>query len=176
MSAPLRIPVVSIIPGIGESIRQQLSTGSGAAQELFQSSKLQIIDLPLPRLAAQVDPAASNDDPAESQAPGWDLSPDQIEMLEDAETVFMDAHLAAPLLLASKQNLPLDLHHLLKKVKWVQGTYAGVDMYMQYADKQNPPQFTVTRAGGIMPSALAQFVFGCVTPVPSPWLRLGYLT
>lgn len=161
MSSTLRIPVVSIIPGIGDAIRQQLaSSGSGPARELFQASKLQVVDVPLPMLAAQVDPAAATDEESSVQSPSWKLSTDQEQMLEDAEIVFMDAHLAAPLLLAGKQNLPLELHHLLKKVQWVQGTYAGVDVYMQYADKQDQPSFTVTRAGGIMPTALAQFVFG----------------
>jgi hypothetical protein len=164
MSPSLRIPVVSIIPGIGAAIRQQLAAaGTGQARELFQAGELQVVDVPLPQLAAQVDPAAAAaaaDEDAVAPAPTWELSPDQQQMLEDAEIIFMDAHLAAPLLFAGKQNLPLELHHLLKKVKWVQGTYAGVDVYMQHVDKQNLPSFTVTRAGGIMPTALAQFVFG----------------
>lgn len=163
MSPSLRIPVVSIIPGIGAAIRQQLAApGPGQARERFQAGELQVVDVPLPQLAAQVDPAAAatTDEDADVPAPAWELSPDQQQMLEDAEIVFMDAHLAAPLLFAGKQNLPLELHHLLKKVKWVQGTYAGVDMYMQHVDKQNLPSLTVTRAGGIMPTALAQFVFG----------------
>ena len=44
----------------------------------------------------------------------------------------------------------------------MQGTYAGVDSYLQYPSSPAHVGFTVSRAGGIMPSALAQFVFGYV--------------
>jgi len=167
-TAKLQIPVVSIIPGIGEAVRQQLasSTAASPAAELFRSSELEIIDLPLPVVCP---PNASNNHQpkdaigkAAPTTPQWKLDPVQQQILEDAEVLFMDAHLAAPLLLAPKANLPFELQHLLKKVQWVQGTYAGVDSYHQFPEAPADPGFMVSRAGGIMPTALAQFVFGYV--------------
>ncbi|GMF65515.1 unnamed protein product [Phytophthora lilii] len=164
----IRIPVVSIIPGIGDPVRQQLatSTTSSLAAKLYQASELEIVDLPLPVV---IPPNASNNHQpkgaigkAAPTTPEWKLDPTQQQILEDAEVLFMDAHLAAPLLLAPKTNLPLELQHLLKNVQWVQGTYAGVDSYHQFPDAPADPGFTVSRAGGIMPTALAQFVFGYV--------------
>ncbi|KAG6946418.1 hypothetical protein JG688_00016056 [Phytophthora aleatoria] len=167
-SSKLQIPVVSIIPGIGEAVRLQLAstTASSPAAELYKSNKLEIVDLPLPVVCP---PNASNNhqpkgaiDQAAPTTPTWNLDPKQQLILENAEVLFIDAHLAAPLLLAPKTNLPFDLQHLLKKVQWVQGTYAGVDSYHQFPEAPADPGFTVSRAGGIMPTALAQFVFGYV--------------
>ncbi|KAG3055772.1 hypothetical protein PC122_g21618, partial [Phytophthora cactorum] len=167
-SSKLQIPVVSIIPGIGEAVRLQLAstTASSPAAELYKSNKLEIVDLPLPVVCP---PSSSNNhqpkgaiDQAAPTTPTWNLDPKQQLILENAEVLFIDAHLAAPLLLAPKTNLPFDLQHLLKKVQWVQGTYAGVDSYHQFPETPADPGFTVSRAGGIMPTALAQFVFGYV--------------
>ncbi|KAL4175452.1 hypothetical protein KRP22_000507 [Phytophthora ramorum] len=162
-NSKIQIPVVSIIPGIGDAVRQHLSssTSSSRAAELYQASKLAIVDLPLPVVCP---PNASNNPTgrAAPTTPEWKLDPQQQQILEDAEVLFMDAHMAAPLLLAPKTNLPFELQHLLKKVQWVQGTYAGVDSYHQFPEAPADPGFTVSRAGGIMPTALAQFVFGYV--------------
>ncbi|GMF65516.1 unnamed protein product [Phytophthora lilii] len=48
----IRIPVVSIIPGIGDAVRQQLatSTTSSLAAKLYQASEREIVDLPVPYL------------------------------------------------------------------------------------------------------------------------------
>ncbi|KAG6576276.1 Glyoxylate/hydroxypyruvate reductase A [Phytophthora cinnamomi] len=171
-SSKLQIPVVSIIPGIGDAVRQQLSAPTAAstpAGKLFQSSQLEIVDLPVPVVRP---PNASNNHQPKGAVgapapttPEWKLDPKQQLILEDAEVLFMDAHTAAPLLLAPKTNLPFDLQHLLKKVQWVQGTYAGVDSYHQFPEAPADPGFTVSRAGGIMPTALAQFVFGYVIAI-----------
>ncbi|RLN50070.1 hypothetical protein BBJ29_000920 [Phytophthora kernoviae] len=168
MTQKLQIPVVSIIPGIGEAVRQQLASTAApcSASKLYQSSKLEIVDLPVPVVCPpnasnnhQPQDAIGKDEPT---TPSWKLDPIQQQILEDAEVLFIDAHLAAPLLLDPKRNLPFEMQHLLKKVKWVQGTYAGVDSYHQFPEAPADPGFTVTRAGGIMPTALAQFVFGWV--------------
>lgn len=171
-NSKIQIPVVSIIPGIGVAVRQQLSSPAAAsspAGKLFQSSQLEIVDLPLPVVCP---PNASNNHQPKGAVgapapttPEWKLDPKQQQILEDAEVLFMDAHMAAPLLLAPKTNLPFELQHLLKKVQWVQGTYAGVDSYHQFPEAPADPGFTVTRAGGIMPTALAQFVFGYVIAI-----------
>ncbi|KAE8974666.1 hypothetical protein PR003_g20475 [Phytophthora rubi] len=171
-NSKIQIPVVSIIPGIGDAVRQQLSSpaaASSTAGKLFQSSQLEIVDLPLPVVCP---PNASNNHQPKGAVgapapttPEWKLDPKQQQILEDAEVLFMDAHMAAPLLLAPKTNLPFELQHLLKKVQWVQGTYAGVDSYHQFPEAPADPGFTVTRAGGIMPTALAQFVFGYVIAI-----------
>ncbi|RMX67712.1 hypothetical protein DD238_001473 [Peronospora effusa] len=173
----LQIPVVSIIPGIGEAVRKQLSspTASSLASKLYQSSKLEILDFPLPvidplnvskkqSLEELVDIASSSSS-SSSLPPKWKLDLMQQQILQDAEILLMDAHLAAPLLLAPKTNLPIELQHLLKKVQWVQGTYAGVESYHQYRDAPADPGFTVSRAGGIMPKAVTQFVFGYVIAI-----------
>ncbi|POM59497.1 Glyoxylate/hydroxypyruvate reductase A [Phytophthora palmivora] len=170
-SNKIQIPVVSIIPGIGDAVRQQLSssTATSPAAKLYQSNKLEIIDLPVPVVFP---PSASNNyqpkgaiSKAAPTTPEWDLDPKQQQILEEAEILFMDAHLAAPLLLAPKMNLQFELQHLLKKAKWVQGTYAGVDAYHQFPEAPADPGFTVSRAGGIMPTALTQFVFGYVIAI-----------
>uniref|UniRef100_M4BJD6 D-isomer specific 2-hydroxyacid dehydrogenase NAD-binding domain-containing protein n=1 Tax=Hyaloperonospora arabidopsidis (strain Emoy2) TaxID=559515 RepID=M4BJD6_HYAAE len=164
----IQIPVVSIIPGIGQAVREQLSssTDSSVAAQLYQSSKLEIVDLPMPVIRPpdtrnKHQPKGSIGNGA-SKTTQWALDPDQQQVLYDAEVILMDAHVAAPLLLAPETNLPSALQHLLKKVQWVQGTYAGVDSYLQYPSSPAHVGFTVSRAGGIMPSALAQFVFGYV--------------
>ncbi|EEY64657.1 glyoxylate/hydroxypyruvate reductase A, putative [Phytophthora infestans T30-4] len=170
-TSKLQIPVVSIIPGIGEAVRQQLasSTASSPAAEMYKSNQLEIVELPLPVVCP---PSASNNHQpkgvtvqAVATAPLWNLDHKQQLILEQAEVLLIDAHLAAPLLLAPKSNLPFDLQHLLKKVRWVQGTYAGVDSYHQFPEAPPDPGFTVSRAGGIMPTALAQFVFGYVIAI-----------
>ncbi|KAG7397555.1 hypothetical protein PHYBOEH_000558 [Phytophthora boehmeriae] len=168
MTKTFQIPVVSIIPGIGEAVRQQLTSpaASSLASKLYQSSELEIVDLPVPVVCP---PSASNNHQPqdamgknEPTTPSWKLDPTQQQIVEDAEIIFIDAHLAAPLLLDPKRNLPFEMQRLLKKIKWVQGTYAGVDSYHQFPEAPADPGFTVTRAGGIMPTALAQFVFGWV--------------
>ncbi|KAI9905138.1 hypothetical protein PsorP6_013480 [Peronosclerospora sorghi] len=164
----IQIPVISIIPGIGRAVREQLSssTASSRAAKLYQMSKLEIMDLPVPVVYP---PSASNNHQPKGcigtpspQAPEWQLRPSEQEILQHAEVLLMDAHLAAPVLLAPELNLPSKWHHLLKNVQWVQGTYAGVDSYHQYPNATADPGFTVSRAGGIMPTALAQFVLGHV--------------
>ena len=163
----IEIPVVSMIPGIGRAVREQLSspTALSLAAKLYQSSKLEIVDLPMPVVFPPNAQTKGSSDQGPATTTQWMLDPDQQQVLFNAEALLMDAHVAAPLLLASKTNLPLELQHLLKKVRWVQGTYAGVDSYLQYPDAPLHPGFTVSRAGGIMPAALAQFVFGYVVAI-----------
>ncbi|CAH0473713.1 unnamed protein product [Peronospora belbahrii] len=160
----IQIPVVSIVPGIGDAVRNKLSsmTASFPAAKLYQCSKLKIVDIPTPFVC----PLNANKDKSIAMTtPEWKLDLKQQQILEHAEILLMDAHLAAPMLLAPKTNLPADLQHLLKKVKWVQGTYTGVDSYLQYPNTPVDPSFTVSRAGGTMSKALAQFVFGHVIAI-----------
>ncbi|TDH67789.1 hypothetical protein CCR75_005472 [Bremia lactucae] len=164
-SRKLQIPVVSIIPGIADAVRQQLAapTSASSAAKLYNSGVLEIVDLPLP--AACTPAVRKNDhleDSASHAASEWKLNSAQAQILEDAEIIVMDSHIAAPMLLDPLTNLPHELQHVLKKVQWVQGTYAGVDSYHRYMATGNNPSFTITRAGGIMPTALAQFVIGWV--------------
>ncbi|CAI5711414.1 unnamed protein product [Hyaloperonospora brassicae] len=163
----IEIPVVSMIPGIGRAVREQLSspTASSLAAKLYQSSKLEIVDLPMPVVCPPNAQPKGSSSKGPATTTQWMLDPDQQQVLFDAEALLMDAHVAAPLLLAPKTNLPFELQHLLKKVRWVQGTYAGVDSYLQYPDAPVHPGFTVSRAGGVMPTALAQFVFGYVVAI-----------
>lgn len=104
-NSKLQIPVVSMIPGIGNAVRQQLSssTASSPASKLYKSDQLEIVDLPVPVVCP---PNASNNHQPKGSvgqvatAPEWKLDPKQQKILEDAEILFMDAHTAAPLLLA----------------------------------------------------------------------------
>lgn len=91
----------------------------------------------------------------------WELTEEQQEVLERATIVLGDAHNCAPLLLAPETGLPKNMQHLLKNVQWVQGTYAGVERYLALREAGTPPpQFQLTRAGGI--KGLAQYVFGWI--------------
>ena len=172
LTTSIQVPVVSIIPGIGDAVRHRLSspTALSVAARLYQSSQLEIVDLPVPvvcppNVLIKHQPDDSIEGTALSTAPKWELDLTQQQILQDATILFMDAHLAAPLLLAPETNLPVELQHLLKQVQWVQGTYAGVESYHQYPDALANPGFTVSRAGGIMPKAVAQFVFGYVIAI-----------
>ncbi|KAG3252275.1 hypothetical protein PI124_g3110 [Phytophthora idaei] len=67
-----------------------------------------------------------------------------------------------------KGDLPEDKRHILNNVKWIQATYAGVDMYLDLLPKGPDavlPKFTLSRAGGMMPRIMAQYVLGYVTMI-----------
>ncbi|KAL3661013.1 hypothetical protein V7S43_014029 [Phytophthora oleae] len=96
--------------------------------------------------------------------PRWDLNPEQHQIVEQAEVLVMDSHTGGALFLDPDTNLPSEKRHILDNVKWVQGTYAGVEMYLLLLkDEQQLPKFKLTRGGGVMPKIMAQYVFGYVT-------------
>ncbi|KAE8889724.1 hypothetical protein PF005_g265 [Phytophthora fragariae] len=150
----LRIPVISTIEGLGAAVRQRL-TASSAAAALFQ--QVEIVDVPVPAQAS------------------WPLDAVQRHALEYAEFVLADASLGAQLLLAKDPILPKGPLPVLTRVKWVQSTYAGVEPFFQQlalSNQATPPTFTLTRAGGIMPNAMAQYVFGWIIALERKFLQV----
>ncbi|TYZ66936.1 hypothetical protein PybrP1_004821 [[Pythium] brassicae (nom. inval.)] len=159
----LRVPVVSSIQGMADAVRQRLGSlgaSSGAAAELFRARGLEIVDIP---------PPSSSQQPASP----WSLSPSHTQVLEDARVVLGDAATLAPLLLTRANALPTHQQQLLSRVQWMQATFAGVEAFQRLlaaapsdtltnATSTGEPAFTLTRAGGIMPTAMAQYVLGYV--------------
>jgi phosphoglycerate dehydrogenase-like enzyme len=171
-AAPLRVPIMTFIAGIGDNVRKTFAASDTLAGELYRSGKLELPDIPLPQLVGnKQDPlhGPSMEDPGE---PRWNLSPEQQAIVEQAEIVMIDSHGGGPVFLAPKENLPADKQHILSNVKWVQATYAGVEMYLNLLPKgphalsaDQLPKFTLTRAGGMMPRIMAQYVLGYVTMI-----------
>ncbi|KAG7393011.1 hypothetical protein PHYPSEUDO_013499 [Phytophthora pseudosyringae] len=148
----LRIPVISSIEGLGAAVRARLAATSAARQQVVE-----IVDVAVPAQQS------------------WALTPSQRETLKDAEFVLADAGLGAKLLLDRADFLPPDAPDLLQSVKWVQSTYAGVEPFFQQfaqAEQNVLPNFTLTRAGGIMPNAMAQYVFGWVIALERKFLEV----
>ncbi|KAL3661035.1 hypothetical protein V7S43_014051 [Phytophthora oleae] len=147
----LRIPVISSIEGLGAAVRAQLAASSAVVQQV------EVVEIPVP--SQQV----------------WALDASQRQTLEDAEFVLADAGLGAKLLLDRANFLPKDAPNLLHQVQWVQSTYAGVEPFFQQlalAKGNAPPKFTLTRAGGIMPNAMAQYVFGWIITLERKFLEV----
>ncbi|GMF10314.1 unnamed protein product [Phytophthora lilii] len=145
----MRVPVISSIDGLGAAVRRRLQTLPASAV----LSQVEIVDVPVP--APQ----------------SWQLDVAQRQALEDAEFVLADANLGAKLLL-DRNFLPRESPNLLRRVKWVQSTYAGVEPFFQQLahSAQTPPCFTLTRAGGIMPNAMAQYVLGWIVALERKFL------
>ncbi|KAG7392990.1 hypothetical protein PHYPSEUDO_013478 [Phytophthora pseudosyringae] len=171
-ASPLRVPIMSFIAGIGDNVRKAFAASESPAGQLYRSGQLELVDIPLPQLVGnKQDPlhGPSMEDPGR---PIWTLTPEQQSVVEQAEVVMIDSHGGGPVFLAPKQNLPEDKQHILSNVKWVQATYAGVEMYLNLLPKgpnamaaDELPTFTLTRAGGMMPRIMAQYVLGYVTVI-----------
>lgn len=70
-----------------------------------------------------------------------------MEKLLNSEIVLADFNLIAPLL------------YKLKKAKWLQGTWAGVDFLLPHVNPDNPIAFKVTRfSGGTFSKQLLDYV------------------
>lgn len=161
---PIRVPVVSSIQGMADAVRQRLSSlhpGSSAAAELFRARTLEIVD---------ISPPSPSQHPKASL---WSLDPSQQQALEHAHVVLGDATVLAPLLLTRANALPVHQQQLLSRVQWVQATFAGVEAFerllaaspshtLTNVTSACKPVFTLTRAGGVLPVAMAQYVLGCV--------------
>ncbi|KAG7397553.1 hypothetical protein PHYBOEH_000556 [Phytophthora boehmeriae] len=160
----MRVPIATFINGIGDNVRKEFAASPTPAGELYRSGKLQLLDIPLPRLVGnKQDPlnGPSMEDPGE---PKWDLTAEQQRIVEEAEIILIDAAGGGPIFLDPKGNLPKDKQHLLDNIKWVQSTYAGVETYLHLLPTaEHLPKFTLTRAGGMMPRIMAQFVLGYIT-------------
>lgn len=69
-----------------------------------------------------------------------------MEELLNSEIVIADFNLIAPFL------------YKMRKTKWLQGTWAGVDFLVPKVDPDNPPPFYVTRfSGGTLSKQLLEY-------------------
>ncbi|KAE9051375.1 hypothetical protein PR001_g1504 [Phytophthora rubi] len=167
-TSPLRVPIMTFIAGIGDNVRKAFAASDSPAGELYRSGQLELLDIPLPQLVGnKQDPlhGPSMEDPGR---PIWNLTPEQQNIVEQAQIVMIDSHGGGPVFLDPKQNLPKDKQHILGNVKWVQATYAGVEMYLNLLHAlpaEQLPTFTLTRAGGMMPRIMAQYVLGYLTMI-----------
>jgi hypothetical protein len=168
-TAPRVVPVITFIRRIGDCIRASLEASASPAGELYRSGALQVVDVPIPRLVGNKQNPMTGPYEECPGRPVWDLTSEQQEVVEQAEVIVLDAHSGGPVLLAPHDNLPADKQQIFQRLKWVQGTYAGVDTYLsQLHDNMESgrgvvkPEFTVSRAGGIMPRIIGQYIFGCV--------------
>ncbi|KAL3661010.1 hypothetical protein V7S43_014026 [Phytophthora oleae] len=163
-SSKLRVPIVSFLNGMGSAIRKEFAASSTPAGDLFRAGHLQLIDVPVPKLVANTQDPLNGHKMDDSGNPRWDLSTDQQKALEQAKIVVMDQHSGGPLFLTPDESLPKDKHGILDNIEWVQGTYAGVEQYLNRLPPTDQlPPFTLTRAGGFLPRIMAQYVFGYVT-------------
>ncbi|ETK91025.1 hypothetical protein L915_05303, partial [Phytophthora nicotianae] len=169
-ASKLRVPVVSFLDGMGTAMRKQFAASTTPAGDLFRSRQLEIVDIPVPMLVKNAQNPLNGHKMDDSGAPKWELTTDQQRVVEQAKIVVMDQHSGGPLFLAPDENLPKDKHNLLRNIEWVQGTYAGVEQYLNRLSHGNNalpsdqlPQFILTRAGGFLPRIMAQYVFGYVT-------------
>jgi phosphoglycerate dehydrogenase-like enzyme len=154
-AAPLRIPVVSYLAGLGDVVRAKLRAGTTPASDLFRANSIDLVDVPLPPKA---------------EGETWQLSDDQLDVLAQATVVLGDAHTLAPVVVTPESVLlPAHAsdHTLLRNVQWMQATYAGVEHFQKRAAASNGsvPSFQLTRAGGVMPRSMAQYVFGWVIAI-----------
>lgn len=61
---------------------------------------------------------------------------DKVQELKESEIIIADFDLLAP------------YAYDLRKTKWVQGTWAGIDALLPHIDIKNPPPYTITRFSG----------------------------
>ncbi|KAH7476568.1 Glyoxylate/hydroxypyruvate reductase A [Phytophthora ramorum] len=168
----MRVPIMTFIAGIGDNVRKEFAASETPAGELYRAGKLELVDIPLPQLVGNKQDPLHGPSMVDPGRPIWDLTPEQQSVVEKAEIVLIDSHGGGPVFLDPKENLPEDKQHILSNVKWVQATYAGVEMYLNLLPKgpnaltaEQLPKFTLTRAGGMMPRIMAQYVLGYVTMI-----------
>ncbi|GMF29623.1 unnamed protein product [Phytophthora lilii] len=169
-ASKLCVPVVSFLNGMGRAMRKEFAASSTPAGELFRAGKLELVDVPVPKLVGNTQDPLNGHKMDDAGAPRWDLTIEQHRAIEQAKIVVMDQHSGGPLFLAPEESLPEDKRDILQNIEWVQGTYAGVEQYLNrlpHGSNALPPeklpQFTLTRAGGFLPRIMAQYVFGYVT-------------
>ncbi|KAL4159857.1 hypothetical protein PRNP1_000430 [Phytophthora ramorum] len=169
-ASKLRVPIVSFLNGMGTAIRSEFAASSTPAGDLFRAGKLQLVDVPVPKLIGNTQDPLSGHKMDDTGAPQWDLTSEQQRVIEQAKIVVMDQHSGGPLFLTPEESLPKDKRDILRNIEWVQGTYAGVEQYLNrlpHGKNALPvdqlPKFTLTRAGGFLPRIMGQYVFGYVT-------------
>jgi phosphoglycerate dehydrogenase-like enzyme len=169
-ASKLRVPVVSFLNGMGSAMRKEFAASSSPAGDLFRSGGLELVDVPVPKLVGNTQDPLNGHKMDDSGNPRWDLTAEQQQVLEQAKIVVMDQHSGGPVFITPNESLPKDKRGILDNVEWVQGTYAGVEQYLNRLPHGNNalpadqlPTFTLTRAGGFLPRIMGQYVFGYVT-------------
>ncbi|CAH0480722.1 unnamed protein product [Peronospora belbahrii] len=165
-ASKLRVPIVSFLNGMGNAMRKEFAASLTPAGDLFRSGKLEIVDVPVPKLVGNTQDPLNGHKMDDSDAPKWDLTMEQEQVIRQANVIVMDQHSGGPLFLTPDESLPKDKRDILRNVEWVQGTYAGVEQYLNrlpHGKMDKLPRFTLTRAGGFLPRIMGQYVFGYVT-------------
>ncbi|KAG7397554.1 hypothetical protein PHYBOEH_000557 [Phytophthora boehmeriae] len=169
-ASKFRVPIVSFLDGMGAAMRKEFAASSTPAGDLFRSGNLELVDVPIPTLVGNTQNPLNGHSMPPVDAPRWDLTPEQQRVIEQAKVMVMDQHSGGPVFLTPEESLPKDKRGILSNVEWVQGTYAGVEQYLNrlphgkhVLPKDQLPQFQLTRAGGFLPRIMGQYVFGYVT-------------
>ncbi|RLN49278.1 hypothetical protein BBJ29_007492, partial [Phytophthora kernoviae] len=169
-TSKLRVPIVSFLDGMGTAMRKEFAASSTPAGDLYRSGKLELVDIPTPTLLGNTQNPLNGHSMPPVDAPQWGLTPEQQCVIEQAKVVVMDQHSGGPVFLTPEESLPKDKRNILSNIEWVQGTYAGVEQYLNRLPhgknalpKDQLPQFQLTRAGGFLPRIMGQYVFGYVT-------------
>uniref|UniRef100_K3WWV9 Uncharacterized protein n=1 Tax=Globisporangium ultimum (strain ATCC 200006 / CBS 805.95 / DAOM BR144) TaxID=431595 RepID=K3WWV9_GLOUD len=140
----LRVPVISFKAGLTDAVQNRFLAAESPASELLRAGKLQLVEIPVP-----ISSSVSKDSNQSQEFDGqpletlWDLTPEQEKVLEDAQIVLADAQYCAPILL-NRGSEAAEKQHLLKKVQWVQSTYAGVDAYQKFIDGKAEKKWIIT--------------------------------
>lgn len=152
-------------------MRKEFAVSQTPAGDLFRSGKLELVDVPVPKLVGNTQDPLYGHTMDDSDAPTWDLTMEQVRAIQQAHIIVMDQHSGGPLFLTPDKSLPKDKRNILRNIEWVQGTYAGVEQYLTRLPhgKKNAlstdtlPKFTLTRAGGFLPRIMGQYVFGYIS-------------
>ncbi|TMW57609.1 hypothetical protein Poli38472_003534 [Pythium oligandrum] len=139
-----RVPVISSLQGLTDIVQHKLRTATCPAADLFRAQALEFVEIPAP---TPVTP--------------WKLTEAQTQVLHDAQILLGDAKTCAPLLLTPSETVQF------RNLQWMQATYAGVESFQRLLDehKLDAPKFALTRAGGVMPKAMAQYVLGWIVAI-----------
>jgi hypothetical protein len=149
-----KIPVLSSIKGVGEAVREKLRSSSSSLGDLYRSCRLEVVDIPVPLIVQQ-------QEQQNHSIKEWYLNETQKKILKEATILLGDSNLCAPLLLSSSSFSSSMSGDLLKNIQWVQSTFAGIEPFLEASRRQEQkPTFQLTRAGGIMGLAMAQYVLG----------------
>ncbi|OWZ09367.1 D-isomer specific 2-hydroxyacid dehydrogenase [Phytophthora megakarya] len=148
------------------AIRKEFAASPTPAGDLYRSNGLEFVDIPLPTLAGNTQDLLYSHEMDNVDSPRWDLTLEQRHVVEQANVIVMDQHIGGPLFIAPEENLPECMRDILRNINWVQGTYAGVEHYLNRLAKKKSseaPPFVLTRAGALFPRIMGQYVFGYVT-------------
>ncbi|KAL3661011.1 hypothetical protein V7S43_014027 [Phytophthora oleae] len=104
-TSKFRVPIVTFLNGVGRAVRKEFAASSTPAGKLFRSGELEFVDIPLPSLAGNVQDLLHGHLNDDSDAPQWDLTAAQQQVVEQAKVIVMDQNSGGPLLIAPEENL-----------------------------------------------------------------------